>query len=145
MNWCCYFWLDKFGFNSCSISNRSNVFNEPFLWRSVSHIWHWRAELSRVGPGGSDWPDDLRLSEDDQVHFLQIRCQWRGRKAWRRLHFAAQCCQRKNLRFSLVLVPLSWHSKRDNRHIQGKKLVFKNFFFEIKPFRKCKKIHIKLN
>ena len=109
---------------------RSDVPDEPVLRRCVSHVWHRRAPVPRVGSRGPGRPDDLRISSDDQVHLLQVRGERRGREARRRLYIAPERGQREDLRFSLVLVPLSRRAQLHHGLIQGNcSSPFFSFFF----------------
>lgn len=90
----CVFFLD----------NRPNVHDESFLRRCIPDVWHRRYSVSGERPGRSHRPDDFHISQDDQMHFPQVRCIRRGGDARLHMHPAVECRQRKNLRFPVVLV-----------------------------------------
>lgn len=109
---------DKNDFNL----RRSDVSDESFLRRRVSDVRYRRAQVPRVRSGGSGRSHDLRVPTDDQVYFLQIWRQRRGGETRRRLHPSLERRQRENIRFSLVLVPLSRRAQPHHGFIQGKQL-----------------------
>lgn len=84
---------------------RSDVSDESLLRRRLPDLRHRRAQIPRIRSRRPSRPDDLRLSTYDQMHFLQVRRQWGGWKARRRLYTAFKRRQREDLCFPLVLVP----------------------------------------
>lgn len=86
------------------VINRPNVHDEPFLRWGVFDVRSGRDPVSGERPGGPGGPDDLHISQDDQMHFLQVRRVRRGGDARFHLHTAAERRQREDLHFLVVLV-----------------------------------------
>ncbi|XP_063983959.1 innexin inx1 isoform X4 [Diachasmimorpha longicaudata] len=102
-----------------ALLNVVDVPHESFFRRCISHVWHRRTEVHRVRPRGSCRSHDLCFSEDDQMHFLQVRSQWRSGETRCCVHTSAECCQRENLCVPLVLVPVSWDSQPCDCFVQN--------------------------
>lgn len=84
--------------------DRSDVHDEPLLRRCVSDVRRGRDPVSGERPGRPSGPNDLHISQDDQMHFPQIRRVWRGGDARLNMHTAAKRRQRKDIRLPVVLV-----------------------------------------
>jgi len=72
----------------------------------VPHLRPRRPRLLRDGTGGQARPDGQGVPQGDEVHLLQVRSLWHGRKERRTLRVAAQHHQREDLHLHMVKVHL---------------------------------------
>jgi len=86
------------------VDDRSNVHDEPLLRWRFPDVRRGRDPVSGERPGRPSGPNDLHISQDDQMHFPQIRRVRRGGDPRLHMHTAAKRRQRKNLRLPVVLV-----------------------------------------